>query len=95
MDNWAGSKTQEVPYISQPLLCLSCASCGVKLQNLILTRFFTAISHFANGASTQHKIASESQQKLLHIPNTIAAFTRQYCVKIQFYNFCLKSIILF
>jgi hypothetical protein len=50
------------------------------------------ISYFANGAYTQHKIASESQQKLLHIPNTIAAFTKQYCVKIQFQGFRLKCI---
>ena len=38
-------------------------------------KIFMAISHFANGASTQHKIASESQHKLLLIPNTINAFT--------------------
>ena len=71
----------------------------LKEQTLILVALYLqenkirAISHFANEASTQHKNASESQQKLFHIPNTIGAFTKQNCVKIQFYFFSSKSII--
>ena len=38
----------------------------------------TAKSHFAHGLSTQHKIASESQQYILQIPNTSNAFANQY-----------------
>ena len=34
---------------------------------------YLSISHFANGASTQHKIALEFLQKLLHVPSTFAS----------------------